>query len=107
MFCFQVGNSLETECAQLSTYSPVLLVQGALGGVVASVKVASEGKLIEAGSSIVEGLDRVFKLVWIMNMSYPLRCFNIFKFLEHCVFRINDGQKVPPTVVELTRYLKK
>ena len=49
-----------------------------VGGVIASVKVASEAKLVEAGSSIVGGLDRVFKLFWIMNMAYPAKCCNIF-----------------------------
>jgi len=63
-----------------------------VGGVIASVKVASEAKLVEAGSSIVEGLDRVFKLFWIMNMAYPAECCNMFKFFEYFVYCIN-GQK--------------
>ena len=101
----QVGKSLETECGQVSTYSPVLLVQGEVGGVVASVKVAAETKLIEAGSTIVEGLDRLFKLFWICNMSYPDNCSNLYKFLEFYIYGIKDGKKMPPTVVELCGYL--
>ena len=86
--CLQVGQSLEAECGQLSMYSPVFEV----GGVIASVKVTSEAKLVEAGSSIVGGLDRVFKLFWIMNMAYPAECCNMFKFFEYFVYCIN-GQK--------------
>jgi len=81
-------------------------VQGEVGGVVTSVKVACEAKLVEAGSSIVEGLDRVFKFFWIMNMAYPAECHNIFKFFEYFVYCIK-GQKVPPSVRELCVYLKK
>jgi len=57
-----------------------------MAGIAASVKVAAERKLIEAGTSIVEPLDRVFKLFWIMNMAYPPDCFNILKFWsESCL----------------------
>ena len=86
--------------------TPVLLVQGEVGGVIATVKVAAEAKLVEAGSSIVEGLDRVFKFFWIMNMAYPADCCNIFQFFEHFVYYIK-GQKVSPSVRELCAYLKK
>ena len=99
------GESLEAECNKLATYSPVLLIQGQLGGAVTSVKVASETKLLEAGSTIVEGLDRLFKTFWLCDMEYPELCSNVFRFLEHYVYKLKDGKKVPPTVVELCSLL--
>lgn len=78
--------------SQLSS-SPVLLVQSdEIGGTVASVKVAIEGKLFEAGLSITEGLDRVFKAYWIFNMEYPDKSANVFKFLECFVYKMQTGK---------------
>jgi len=73
--CVKVGESLETESSLLGTYSPILLVQGQVGGEVTSVKVASETKLLEAGSTIVEGLDRLFKTYWLCGMGISGQLF--------------------------------
>ena len=90
-------------CDELKCFSPVLLVQG---GVVTSVKLASEKTIIEAGSTIVEGLDRLFKLFWLCDMSYMDSCSNVYRFLEHYIFQIQDNKKLPATIVELCSYLK-
>jgi hypothetical protein len=90
---WQTGVSLESQQSQLSS-SPVLLVQSdEIGGTVASVKVAIEGKLFEAGLSITEGLDRVFKAYWIFNMQYPDKSANVFKFFEYYVYKMQTGKK--------------
>lgn len=96
---------MEAACSELQSLSPVLLIQGEIGGVVASVKVAAENKLIEAGSTIIEGMDRLFKIYWILNMAYAERSANALKFCEYHVYRIRHGKKISPTVLELCRYL--
>ena len=101
----KVGESLEAECSQLATFSPVLLIQGQLGGEVTSVKVASETRLLEAGSTVVEGFDRLFKTYWLCDMAYPEHCSNVFRFFEFYVYKLKDGKKVPPTIVELCSLL--
>lgn len=78
----------------------VLVVQGQVGGVIASVKIVAEQTVIEAGTTIVEGLDRLFKLFWILNMHYPDGSCNVYKFLESHVYKIKIN-KMPPTVQEL------
>lgn len=78
-----------------------------IGGTVASVKIAAEGKLFEAGSSITEGLDRLFKMYWIFNMKYPDQSINIFKFFECCVYKMKSGNKLPASVRELCSYMSK
>jgi len=82
-------------------------VQGELGGVIASVKILGETKLIEAGSSIVEGLDRLFKTYYAFNFSYPDTCANVYSFLQHRAYGITEGKKPTSTVAELIGLLKK
>ena len=53
---------METACQQLLCSSPCLLVQGEVGRTVVSIKLAAEQKLHEAGSTMGEGVDRLFKL---------------------------------------------
>jgi hypothetical protein len=79
----------------------------AIGGAVCSVHVAAERKLLQAGSTIVEGLDRLFKLFWIFNMEYPAECRNVFIFLGHYVYKMKSVKKIPPTIVELCSFLSK
>lgn len=90
----------------LTSCAPLLLIQGDVGGTVASVKVAVEKKILEAGSTIVEGIDRLYKSFWVFNMQYPDNCGNVFKFLGHSVYNVK-GQKLPPTVLELSGLLHK
>ena len=105
-FSGQVGSSLETEARQVSSYSPSLVIQGVVGLAVTSVKVATEEKLIEAGATIIEGIDRLFKIYWILNMEYQQNCANVFRFIEHKGYHVTDT-KLPPTVDELCSLLKK
>ena len=42
--------------------SPLFLIQGEVAYPVATVKIAVDKTVIEAGSSVLEGLDRLFKL---------------------------------------------
>ena len=71
LFFGQISSSLETEPRKLLTYSPVLVIQGVVGAAVTCVKVATLAKLIEAGATIVAGIDRLFKIYCILNMEYP------------------------------------
>jgi len=100
-----VGTSVDAEAENIPP-APVLLVQGEIGGVIASVKVLAEQTLIEAGTTIAEGLDRLFKLFWILNMEYPHCSCNVFKFLEKYVYKMKSS-KMPPTVQELCGFLNK
>lgn len=64
-------------------------------------------KLIEAGSTIIEGHAWLFKIFWSFNMVYPGSCANVLNFLEYKAYNIKDNKKIPQTVRELCSYLSK
>lgn len=71
-----------------------------IGGDIVTIKISSESGLFEGGSSILEALDRLFKLFWIFEIQYTASCENFFKLLQNAMYRLDDGP-VPKSVAEL------
>lgn len=84
---------------------PILIIQGEFGGRVSAVKVSVDHALFECGSSVLEGLDRLFKIIWIINLSYTSKATNFFYFLQ-TLYEMKYG-KVPSTVSQLQNMLSK
>ena len=53
---------------------PLLLIQGNINNKVLLVKIAAEKSLITAGSSVEEGIERLFKLFWCFNLKNTEEC---------------------------------
>jgi hypothetical protein len=83
-----------------------LLVHGTFGGKILNLKISSESQTLEAGSSILEGLDRLFKLFWIFGIEYTVGCENFYRFLHTAVYKLSYG-KVPKFVTELVCVLRR
>lgn len=77
-----------------------LLVHGSFGGDIVNFKISSESQTLEAGSTIIEGLDRLMKLFWIFGVEYTVGCENFFRFLHTAVYKLTYGN-VPKSVAEL------
>jgi len=82
-----------------------LVVHGSVEDVV-SLKISAESHLLEAGSSIMEGLDRLWKLFWIFGIEYTPGCENFFRLLQKAVYKLEYGT-VPKSVTELVTILAK
>jgi len=85
----QPGSSLEAEAEKRTDPYPVLLIQGEVNKCVLTVKIAAETMLIDAGLSVLEGLDRLFKLFWSFNIKYTPQCAPFFILLQTLVYKLN------------------
>lgn len=83
-----------------------LLIHGTFGGDILNLKISSESQTLEAGSSILESLDRLFKLFWIFGIEYTVGCDNFFRLLHTAVYKLSYG-KVPKSVTELICVLRR
>ena len=102
--CFlQLGTSLHEAGENRGESSPLLLIQGEFKKTVATVKVAVDSTVMEAGSSILEGLDRLFKIFWIFNLDYNDKCKSFLFFLQ-TIFGMKYGS-LPATVKQLRSIL--
>ena len=61
------------------------------GGVedVTSLKISAESHMLEAQSSILEGLDHLWKLFWIFGIEYTPGCENFFHLLQKAVYKLD------------------
>ncbi|XP_065665970.1 uncharacterized protein LOC136087359 [Hydra vulgaris] len=84
---------------------PLLLIQGSINQKVLLVKIAAEKSLITAGSSIEEGIERLFKLFWCFNLEYTEECATFFKFLQ-LIYNLGEKQPFPASVYQLQAMLK-
>ena len=100
LFIFQPEMDLYECAATRDSQFPILVVQGELGGRIIAVKIAAEKKILDAGSSILEGLDRLFKIFWVFNFNYTPECMNFWKFMQTTVYKLQCGN-VPSTVEQL------
>nr|XP_047141167.1 uncharacterized protein LOC124816159 [Hydra vulgaris] len=91
-------------CKLESPY-PVILIQGIEGEKILSIKIAFEKTLIEAGTSIVEGIDRLFKIFWCFNIEYQPLTIMFWQFLQD-IFGLQYGS-LPNGVIELRLTLSK
>jgi hypothetical protein len=80
-----------------------MVVHGVFGGEIVTIKISTESVMLEGGSSILEALDRLFKLFWIFNIHYTAGCENVLKLLQTAIFnQLNDGDgPIPKSVTEL------
>ena len=69
---------------------PLLLIQRNINYKVLLVKIAAEKSLITAGSSVEEGIERLFKLFWCFNLKYTEECATFFKFLQFTTLEKNS-----------------
>ena len=86
-------------------YFRLLIQTGDTGGIV-SLKISAESHFLEAGSTTVEALDRLFKLFWVFGIEYTPGCENFYRLLQTGVYRLDYGS-VPKSIVELLAILGK
>ena len=80
---------------------PMLIVLGTRGRT-GQVFVVIEGQGIEIKKcNIVSGIDKLMKLYFVMNMSYPIASAHVFSFIQKYVMNIKDDLNVPRCVVDL------
>ena len=89
---------------KLTNPYPRLLVQGQEGGPILSVKIAAEQKILEAGSSLLEGIDRLFKIYWTYDLVYEHSCKKFYQFMQY-FYGLPKG-RIAKDVVELRAVLK-
>lgn len=90
---------------KLESPYPVLLIQGVQGEGILAVKIAAEKKLLEGGTSIIEGLDRLFKVFWCFNIQYDPISSMFWQFMQD-VYGLEYG-RLAKGVVELRAMLAK
>ena len=93
--------------AQHQSPYPILVIQGVVGQDVESVKIVAENNMIDAGASILEGLDRLFKFFWIFHVKYTPENSNFFKLLQNSFYKLQVTQSVTSTVGQLQEILSK
>ena len=82
-----------------------LLVQGQESGSILSVKIAAEQKILEAGSVLLEGIDRLFKIYWTYDLVYEPSCEIFYQFMQ--IFYGLPQGRIAKNVVELHAVSKK
>lgn len=82
-----------------------LLVHGDAENII-SLKIAAESQMLEAGSSILEACDRLFKLFWIFGIEYTPGAEGFYRILNSSVYKLEHGS-VPKSVTELCAVLQK
>lgn len=82
-----------------------LLIHGDADNII-SLKIAAESHVLEAGSSILEACDRLFKLFWIFGIEYTPGAEGFYRILNGSVYKLEDGS-VPKSVTELVAVLQK
>jgi len=83
-----------------------LLLQTDNTGDIVSFKISAESHFLEAGTTIIEALDRVFKLFWLFGIEYTPGCENFYRLLQTGVYRLKYGS-VPKSIIELLAILGK
>lgn len=71
-----------------------------------SLKISTESQTLEAGSNILEGIDRLFKLFWIFGIEYTVGCENFYRLLHTAIYKLDYGN-VPKSVTELVFMLRR
>jgi len=85
---------------------PMLAVLGTRGHL-AQVYVMIEGQAIEIKKcNIISGIDKLMKLYFVMNISYPIQSAHVFSFLQKFVMNIQDDLNVPRGVMDLISSIK-
>lgn len=84
---------------------PKLIVQqGPVDGL--ACLIACDGKILEAGGSIVEGLDMLFKFLWVFDLKYDKGLLNFYLFLQCAVYKIGQEKiRIPGCISELIKIL--
>jgi hypothetical protein len=83
---------------------PQLLATVAADGQTISCVLACDGKVIPAGTSIIEALDFMYKFMWIFLLKYHPGLSGFYKFLQFSVYKLSYGKERPSsTVVEVTK----
>jgi len=70
-----------------------------------TVKIAVDLTVIEVGSSVLEGLDRLYKMLWNFDLAYNDKSATFFMFLQ-TLYDMKFGS-VPPTVKQLISFVCK
>jgi hypothetical protein len=83
-----------------------MVVHDMFGGDIITIKISSESGMLVGGSSILEALDRLFKLFWIFVIHYTVACENSFKLLQTAMYKLSDGP-VPKSVTELLSIIER
>ena len=84
-----------------------MVIHEVFGGEIVTIKISTESVMLEGGSSILEALDRLFKLFWIFDIHYTAGCENMFKLRQAAMFnQLNDGP-IPKSVTELLSVIGK
>ncbi|XP_047123581.1 uncharacterized protein LOC124806574 isoform X1 [Hydra vulgaris] len=104
MIC-NVGESIAFFAENLENPYPVLLIQGQEGETILSINIAYEKKIINAGKSITEGIDRMLKLYWCFNIQYDPISDYFWQFIQ-THYDLDTGKK-PKCVIELLASLLK
>lgn len=82
-----------------------LFVHGDLENVI-SLKIAAESQMMEAGSSILEAFDRLFKLFWIFGIEYTPGAEGFYRLINSAIYKLEHGS-VPKSITELLTVLQK
>ena len=69
--------------------------------------VTVDGRQMTAFGTLLECVDLAYKMFFVFRLKYTRRAEFIFKFIEHAVCEQKDTKKVPNTVRELAKLLKK
>ena len=93
-----------------STEYPQLIVQESVDGEGVSCMLACDGKMVEAGGSILEAVDFLFKFIWVYLLKYNPGLSSFFHFLQFSVYKISYGkgkarERITGTVAELKKVL--
>jgi hypothetical protein len=82
-----------------------LLIHGNVENII-SIKISAESQMLEAGFSLLEALDRLFKLFWIFGIEYTPGTESFYRILNSAIYKLEHGS-VPKSVTELIAVLQK
>ncbi|XP_047146118.2 uncharacterized protein LOC124818991 [Hydra vulgaris] len=105
MRIIEPGSSMTEAAENCWKPYPLLLIQGSVNEKVLLVKIAAEKSIITAGSSIEEGIERLFKLFWCFNLEYTEECATFFKFFQ-LIYNLGEKHSFPASVYHLQAMLK-
>ena len=98
---------METIVEQLSATHkhPVIVALGRRGDI-AQTFILVEGQAISVTRGLVNAVDRMLKLYFVMNMEYPIECKHVLHFLQRSIMELQDEFTMARSGSDLTLFLR-
>lgn len=70
------------------TIQPYIVVAGPLQKITARYVVVNN--IVYELQSIIDAVDSCFKIIWALNLEYPVECLPVWQFLQRAIYKFSE-----------------